>query len=140
MIGLAFGTVGNNIGYIVPNEEIALFLQAVDGGHQYDKPAMYDELQTLENPALRQYLALDKSVHGIVVHRPYRTEAGYPLKEWDVITAIGGTNIDDQGMVTLGDDLRVRFQYLIQSVARSGTVPLPIVRARETLSVGLRVA
>jgi S1-C subfamily serine protease len=137
MIGLAFGTVGNNIGYIIPNEEIALFLQAVGGGHQYDKPAMYDELQTLENTGLRQYLALDKSVHGIVVHRPYRTEAGYPLKEWDVITAIGGTNIDDQGMVTLGDDLRVRFQYLIQSVARNGTVPLTIVRGGKTLSVAL---
>src|ERR1700704_2131881 len=137
MIGLAFGTVGNNIGYIVPNGEIALFLQAVDGGHQYDKPAMYDELQTLENPALRQYLALDKSVHGIVVHRPFRTEAGYPLKEWDLITAIGDTRIDDQGMVTLGDDLRVRFQYLIQSVARNGTVALTLLRGGKTLSVAL---
>ncbi len=137
MIGLAFGTVGNNIGYIVPNEEIALFLQAVDGGHQYDKPAMYDELQTLENPALRQYLALDKSVHGIVVHRPFRTESGYPLKEWDVITAIGDTRIDDQGMVTLGDDLRVKFQYLIQSVARNGTVALTLLRGGKTLSVAL---
>ena len=137
MIGLAFGTVGNNIGYIVPNEEIALFLQAVDGGHQYDKPAMCDELQTLENPALRQYLALDKSVHGIVVHRPFRTEAGYPLKEWDVITAIGDTRIDDQGMVTLGDDLRVRFQYLIQSVARNGTVALTLLRGGKMLSVAL---
>jgi len=137
MIGLAFGTVGNNIGYIVPNEEIALFLQAVDGGHQHDKPAMYDELQTLENPALRQYLALDKSVHGIVVHRPFRTDASYPLKEWDVITAIGDTRIDDQGMVTLGDDLRVRFQYLIQSVARNGTVALTLLRGGKTLSVAL---
>ena len=137
MIGLAFATVGNNIGYIIPNEEIALFLQASGGGHQYDKPAMYDELQTLENTGLRQYLALDKSVHGIVVHRPYRTEAAYPLKEWDVITAIGDTRIDDQGMVTLGDDLRVRFQYLIQSVARNGSVPLTILRGGKTLSVAL---
>jgi len=138
MIGLAFGTVGNNIGYIIPNEEIALFLaNTAAGGHYQGKPAMYDELQTLENPALRHFLALDKSVHGIVVHRPYRTDAAYPLKEWDVITAIGGTPIDDQGMVTLRDDLRVRFQYLIQSLAKNGTVPLSVVRAGKTLSVEL---
>ena len=45
-------------------------------------------------------------MHGIIVHRPYRTDAGYPLKEWDVITAIGTTPIDDQGMITIGSDLR----------------------------------
>ena len=138
MIGLAFGTVGNNIGYIIPNEEIALFLAQVAGGHTYHgKPSMYDELQTLENPALRRFLGLDKFVHGIVVHRPYRTDASYPLKEWDVITAIGDTKIDDQGMVTLGDDLRVRFQYLIQTTAKNNAVPLTIVRGAKTLNIEL---
>ncbi len=137
MIGLAFGTVGNNIGYIIPNEEIALFLKDVAAGRPYAKPAMYDELQTLENAALRRYLALDKSVHGIVVHRPYRSDPDYPLKEWDVISAISGTQIDDQGMIPLGDDLRVRFQYLIQNIAREATVPLTIVRGGRSVTVTL---
>ena len=35
---------------------------------------MYDDLQTLENPALREYLKLDKSVEGMVVHRPYQSD------------------------------------------------------------------
>ena len=63
---------------------------------------MYDDLQTLENPALREYLKLDKSVQGMVVHRPSRRDAAYPLKEWDVITHIGDTPIDNQGMIKLG--------------------------------------
>jgi S1-C subfamily serine protease len=137
MIGLAFGTAGNNIGYIIPNEEIELFLKGSGAGQTYRKPAMYDELQTLENSALRRSLALDKSVHGIVVHRPYRTDAAYPLKEWDVISAIGGTPIDDQGMVTLGDDLRVRFQYLIQSMAKGDSVPLTVLRGGKSVNVSL---
>ena len=63
MIGLAFSKLGGdtqNIGYIIPNEEVDLFLKDIADGHYDGKPAMYDELQTLENPALRDYLKLDK--------------------------------------------------------------------------------
>src|SRR5580693_5773953 len=88
MIGLAFSALNNaqNIGYIIPNEEIDLFLQDIADGHYHGKPALFDDLQTLENPALRSFLKLDSSVHGIVVRRPYTGEGGNPLKEWDVIT------------------------------------------------------
>ena len=83
MIGLAFSRLGDaqNIGYIIPNEEIELFLKDIADGHYDGKPALFDELQTLENPALRNYLKLDKSVSGIVVHQPYDESAAYPLKE-----------------------------------------------------------
>src|ERR1700677_3888271 len=112
MIGLAFshlvGGGTENIGYIIPNEEVDLFLKDIADGHYDGKPAMYDELQTLENPALREYLKLDKSVEGMIVHRPYKTDASYPLKEWDVITHIGDVPIDNQGMIKLDKDLRVR--------------------------------
>jgi S1-C subfamily serine protease len=137
MIGLAFSRFNDaqNIGYIIPNEEIELFLQDVAGGHYNGKPAMYDDLQTLENPALRAFLKLDKAVEGIVVHRPFHSDASYPLKEWDVITRIAGTPIDDQGMVKLGPDLRVNFRYLLQKVANKGQVSLTIVRAGKSLQV-----
>jgi S1-C subfamily serine protease len=130
MIGLAFSGVAgaNNIGYVIPNEEIELFLSDVADGRYDGKPLLLDSIQTLENPALRQYLKLDKSVEGAVVHHPFRTDAGYPLKEWDVITRIGDYPVDNQGMVKLGPNLRVRFQYRVQQVAKDGKVPLTIVR------------
>ncbi|HVU35858.1 MAG TPA: trypsin-like peptidase domain-containing protein [Opitutaceae bacterium] len=141
MIGLAFSHLGGaeNIGYIIPTEEINLFLADIADGKYDGKPAMFDEWQTLENPALRSYLELPKGTHGVVVHRPYSDEPGYPLKEWDVITKIDNTPIDDQGMVRLREDLRVRFQYLIQKVARDGKVPLTIVRAGRVQQVELPV-
>ena len=127
MIGLAFsklvGGDTQNIGYIIPNEEVELFLKDIADGHYDGKPAMYDELQTLENPALRAYLKLDKTVEGMVVHRPYKSDASYPLREWDVITRIGNTPIDNQGMVQVGKELRVSFHYLIQKQAHDGEVP-----------------
>lgn len=137
MIGLAFSMAAGaqNIGYVIPNEEIELFLKDVADGRYDGKPLLHDSIQTLENPALRQYLKLDKSVEGAVVHRPYKTDASWPLKEWDVITHIGEYPIDNQGMVKLGSNLRVRFQYRIQQVAKDGKVPMTIVRGGKTMKV-----
>ncbi len=143
MVGLAFSKLGGdtqNIGYIIPNEEVDLFLKDIADGHYDGKPAMYDELQTLENPALRDFLKLDKGVEGMVVHRPYKTDADYPLKEWDVLTRIGNTPIDNQGMIKLDKDLRVSFAYLIQHLASNGKVLMTIVRAGKSMQIQLPVS
>ncbi|HKI68750.1 MAG TPA: trypsin-like peptidase domain-containing protein, partial [Verrucomicrobiae bacterium] len=142
MVGLAFSRLGDadNIGYIIPCEEIELFLKDIADGHYDGKPAMFDRLQTLENPALRSFLKLDKSVEGIVVHQPDRTDPRNPLKEWDVITKIGDTPVDDQGMIRLGPNLRVRFQYLVQKTAKDGKAPLTVVRAGKEIHIELPVS
>src|SRR5437588_7202563 len=141
IVGLAFSHLqtAQNIGYIIPVEEIELFLQDVADGHYDSKPAMYDDLQTLENPALRSYLHLPESLQGMVVHRPFDSAATYPLKEWDVITKVGDVPIDDEGMIKLGDTLRVRFPYLVQKLAEKDTVPLTIYRAGKESKINLPV-
>jgi S1-C subfamily serine protease len=145
MIGLAFSRLGGgsqNIGYIIPCEEIELFLRDVaeNRGNYKGKPAMFDELQTLENPTLRKFLKVDKTVEGIVVHEPYRSDKHYPLKKWDIITKIDKTPIDNQGMIKLTDNIRVRFHYLIQKVAKNGKVSLTVVRAGKTMAVQVPVS
>ena len=143
MIGLAFSRLGGdsqNIGYIIPNEEVDLFLKDLAGGHYVGKASMYDDLQTLENPALRDFLKLDESVEGMIVHRPDKTDASYPLKEWDVITRIGDTPIDNQGMVKIDKDLRVNFGYMIQRLVKDGKLPLTVVRGGKTLKIELPVS
>jgi S1-C subfamily serine protease len=139
MIGLAYSRLGDaqNIGYIIPNEEIELFLKDIADGRYDGKPAFFDDLQTLENPALRGYLKLDRSVTGIVVHRPYSDAPAYPLRQWDVITRIGDTPVDDQGMVSVTPDLRVNFRYMVQKISRDNHVPMTIVRAGRTLNISL---
>ncbi len=142
MIGLAFSGVANaqNIGYIIPNEEIELFLHDIADGHYDGKPAMFDDLQTLENPVLRTFLKIDKSVEGMVVQHPTQQAASYPLKEWDVITRIGDIPIDNQGLIKLNADLRVRFQYRVQQLAKNGKLPLTIVRAGKAIDLQLPVS
>jgi S1-C subfamily serine protease len=139
MIGLAFSHLGGaqNIGYIIPCEEIELFLKDVADGHYDGKAAMYDDLQTLEDPALRTFLKLDKAVEGMIVHKPFRTDADYPLKEWDVITKIGDKRVDDQGMIKVTDTLRLGFAYWIQKTGQGDKVPLTIVRGGKEMKIDL---
>ncbi len=141
VIGLAFSFLGGaqNIGYIIPTEEIELMLKGVENGGYKGKFASFDGLQTLENPALRAFLKLDSSVHGIVVARPDSTDPAYPLRRWDVITQIGDAAVDDQGMIKLGGDLRVQFSYLIPKLARDGAVPIKVERDGRSVDVDLPV-
>jgi S1-C subfamily serine protease len=142
MIGLVFGHLGGaqNISYIIPCEEIDLFLRDVKDGRYDGKPAIFDEFQTLENPALRSFLKLDKSTEGIVVSQPFSTASGSALKKWDVVTRIGDVQIDNQGMVKVDSNLRVRFQYLIQKIAKNGKVHLTVIRDGKPLSIDIPVA
>ena len=142
MIGLTFSHLSeaDNIGYIIPSEEIELFLEDIADGHYDGKPAMFDCLQTLENPALRAFLKLAPNVEGMVVHKPYKKDAAYPLKEWDVITKIGDMPVDDQGMTKVADNLRVSFFYQVQHFATNGSLPLTIVRAGKEMKVNLPVS
>lgn len=142
MIGLAFAGALNmqNIGYIIPNEEIELFLRDETSGAPKGKPAMFDTIQTLENPALRAALKLDKNVEGAVVLTPFSKDANYPLKEFDVITHIGDFPIDNQGMVKLNANSRVRFQYRVQQLAKNGMLPLTVVRKGAIVKVSLPVS
>ncbi len=143
MIGLTFSRLGtaDNIGYIIPTEEVEMFLKDVSD-HKYDgKPTIFDQLQTLENDALKLKLALPKGTEGMVVTDPEPDRGeDYPLKRWDVITRIGDKSVDSVGMVQIRPNLRLAFQYFVQSVAKDGKLPLTVVRDGKevTLEVPVR--
>ena len=125
MIGLVFSRLNSsdNIGYIIPCEEIELFLKDVADGNYDGKPAMHDQLQTLENDALRPFLKLDKKAVGIIVHAPDRKDDDYALKEWDLITKIGDHEVDNTGMVTVREGLRLPFPVLYPEAREGWEVP-----------------
>jgi S1-C subfamily serine protease len=141
VIGLAFSFLGGtqNIGYIIPTEEIELMLKQVNSGGYKGRLNAFDGLQTLENPALRRFLKLNPSIHGMVAIKPDSDDPAYPLKRWDVITHVGNASIDDQGTVKFRDDLRVPMTYLYQSLSQDGKVPIEVVRAGRIESICLPV-
>lgn len=137
VIGLAFSKLGgaDNIGYIIPAEEIRLFLEDIKDGKYDGKPKLLDEFVTLENPAIRAKLKLDRATTGVRVQLPGSSEPGYPLHPDDIVTKIGTHAIDNTGRVRLDGDRLVNFTYLVQKHAKDNKVPLTIVRGGQTMEV-----
>jgi S1-C subfamily serine protease len=104
MIGLAFSGYSpkqgvQNIGYVIPSEEIELFLQDIADGHYDGKPTIFDSWFYIQNPTMRDYLQMNKDQSGVMISKVYSSDPDYPLKVWDVISKIGDTHIDDQGKI-----------------------------------------
>jgi S1-C subfamily serine protease len=141
LVGLVFSLIQNaqNIGYLIPVEEIQHFLTDIKDGVYDGKPQTHDLIQTIENDALRQRLGLPKGVNGVMVAQPYRDDPDYPLKEWDVITMIGDTPIDADGKVAIRYDLRLSASYLVQKYAKNSSLPLKVFRKGNLVSINLPV-
>jgi S1-C subfamily serine protease len=141
LVGLVFSLIQNaqSIGYLIPVEEIQLFLTDIADGKYDGKPQLYDFLQTVENHALRQKLGLPVDVNGVMVSEPYRQDSNYPLKEWDVITQIDNTPIDSEGKVAVRYDLRLSALYLVQKLAKNGYIDATVFRNGELISMRLPV-
>ena len=141
VVGVVFSGIrqAENIGYLIPVEEIEIFLADVEDGQFDGKPQVFDLLQTVENSALRAKLGLSRDTGGAMVQKPYRKDDHYPLKTWDVITRIGKYDLDREGKVLIGDDLRLFFTYLIPQLAKDNAVPLTVWRDRALIDVSLPV-
>jgi S1-C subfamily serine protease len=130
----------DNIGYLIPPEEIAAFLEDIKDGNYEGNPQLFDSCQTAENEALRAYLKIPKETTGLVVTRPYREDdEDYPLKKWDMITHVGDHSIDNQGYVDVRAGLRLKFEYYVPKEAKDGKVKLKIVRKGEEMTVDVPV-
>jgi S1-C subfamily serine protease len=142
IVGIVFSSIrkADNIGYLIPVEEITLFLQDVADGVYHGKPMLFDELQTLENDALRAKLGLEPDQTGMVVNRPYQGGKENPLAKWDIISRIGDNKIDNEGKIIVQEDLRLHFAYLIQHLATNGTIGVTVIRDGKEISLDLPVA
>jgi S1-C subfamily serine protease len=129
MIGLVFSKLqqAENIGYIIPMEEIELFLKDVEDGRYDGKPVLIDGFQNLENQALRRKLKLDKKTTGVLLKTVEIHDGPFPLRAGDILTRIGENAIDNAGMVRV-DDHHFKFQYLVQRLARENKLRVTIVR------------
>ena len=141
MVGLAFRRLGGAAsgGYVIPNEEIDLYLDDVKDGRYDGKLRVSDSYQTLENEALRAKLGLAKSVRGIMVRKLASGGPANPLREGDVVTHIARSAIDNEGSVEFEENLRLPFTALIPRLAKNGTIPINLIRDGKTLEVALPV-
>ncbi len=140
-VGLAFAQLdeAQRISYILPNEEIDAFLDDVRDGRYDGKPRLSSQLQlqVAENEALRARLGLSRDLGGMIVCRGGDDGSRGPLREFDVLTHLGGHPIDREGMVRVRDGLRLRFPYLVPTLAGGGAVPARVWRDGKALELFL---
>src|SRR5690349_24221917 len=112
VVGIAFQklTGVDNIGEMVPPPLIRAFLDGVTAGKLPEVPALGITTQNLENPLLRRQLGLNDGERGVVVlHVDYSGSADGVLQVRDVITAIDGLPIANNGTVQYQGRHRTRY-------------------------------
>jgi S1-C subfamily serine protease len=138
MIGLVCSKLvtAENIGYLIPAEEIKIFLKDCADGRYEGQYSLYGvAFQSSENDALRKRLDISKETTGLMVNTVKNKDPNFPLKPFDLITHIGDNAIDNEGDVRINENLRVSCGYLIPRLAKNGKVGMTIVRDGKTQKV-----
>ncbi|MFK7883708.1 MAG: trypsin-like peptidase domain-containing protein [Phycisphaerales bacterium] len=144
VIGVTFSGIdqAENIGYVIPAEEVRAFLNDVEDG-SYDGPLKLfaDGFQTAENDALRDWLGLSKDQTGLV-YSGLGVDNGVELdlERWDLLDSIDGQDIDNSGLVTIGDGVRVNWAYLIPLTAEDFEINVTVIRDGSPIELSLPVA
>jgi len=116
VVGIAFQklTGVDNIGEMVPPPIIRAFLDGVAAGKRPEIPAIGITTQNLENPLLRKHLGLGPTERGVVVlHVDWGGSAEGLLQPRDVITAIDGLPIANNGTVQYLGNYRTRYDVVL---------------------------
>ncbi len=139
ILGIVFSGIpsADNIGYLIPADEIRTFLEDIKDGKYDGKPNLFAGLHSSENPALRDMLKLDAATTGIIVTNPQEKDS--PLQRWDLITHVGEHSIDNEGRVSVREDLRLRFEFFVPKLAKDGKLELSLFRKGEKLKVQVPV-
>lgn len=140
IVGIVFSGIGSadNIGYLIPAEEVRDFLaDAEDGTYDGRASLQIGAMQTLENDALRAKLGLERATTGMMVTTlPVGAES--PLQVWDVVTHIGEHNIDNEGNCPIRNDLRGDFRYFVHDlVDDEGHVEMTVIRGGEEIKLAV---
>jgi S1-C subfamily serine protease len=138
MVGLVFRRA-ENVGYIIPEEEIVAYLDDIKDGRYDGKLRVIDRFQSLENEALRKQLGLSRTDRGIMLREPGRTGASYPVRAGDVVTRVGSAAVDNEGMIDFGDNLMLPFTALIPHLAHEGRVSVELIRDGKPMEASMVV-
>ncbi len=129
-------TKSQNIGYLVPVSMVQHFIEDMKDG-KYDGFAdMGIGTQKLENPAMRRYYGLDNNISGKLVDKiVYNSSMKTVLKEGDILTAIDGHNIENDGTVAFRKHEFTDYNYYVDAHQIGEKITLDIIRDAKPMQV-----
>lgn len=143
LAGVSFqmDTNAENVGYAVPAPVIRRFLRDVEDGRYDGIPELGVRWQAIENRALREWAGLRPGLTGVRVSTVAFGGSAYGLlRAGDVLTAIDGTKLSDDGTVPFRKSERVLFSHLVFQHEAGEEAKIDLVRggAPMTVKVPLR--
>jgi len=129
-------TKSQNIGYLVPVTMVKHFIDDMKDGHYDGFADLGLGTQKLENPAMRRYYGLDENRTGKLIDKVvYNSPAAEVLKEGDIITAIDGHKIENDGTVEFRRHEYTDFYYFVDQHQMGEKVKLDIIRDKKLMRV-----
>ncbi len=128
-----------NIGYLVPTTMINHFLEDIKDGKNDGFASLGIVTQDLENSAIQKLYGISGKETGQLVTYITYNERGHGLKVGDIITAIDGHNIENDGTVMFRKDEFTRFKYYIDRHQMGENVKLDIIRDTKKMKVSIKL-
>ena len=127
-----------NIGYLVPVSMVRHFIDDMKDGHYDGFADLGLGTQKLENPAMRRYYGLDDNTTGKLVDKiVYHSPSEGILQVGDIITAIDGHKIENDGTVEFRRHEYTDFYYYVDMHQMGETVTLDIIRNHQRMQVAV---
>ncbi|MDF1809071.1 MAG: trypsin-like peptidase domain-containing protein [Phycisphaerales bacterium] len=145
VVGVVFSGVesADNIGYLIPVDEVVAFLNDIEDGEYNGRQRLFAEgFQTAENPSLRDWLNLDSTQTGLLYTGDGSESDTIVFEKWDLIDSIGGHDIDNAGMITIDDNLRLSWGYMVPRLGEASdnnTIPVTVLRDGNSVELNVPV-
>lgn len=129
-----------NIGYMIPMPIITHFLKDCEDGDYKGFPSLGIEYQLTENDALRNFYRLEENEGGVLITQviPFFPADGL-LQRDDVLLAVDGVAIAEDGTYEFRRNERLAFSYLINQKQIGETVNLMILRNGKRVNIPLNL-
>jgi len=128
----------HSIGYLVPTMIIEHFLKDIADGKYDGFPHTGLTIEKLENPTLRTFYHLDDNITGeLVVDWVYNSTAKNVFKKGDIITAIDGHRIENDGTVEFRYHEYTSMKYYVDLHQLGESVTFDIIRDGKQQKVSL---
>jgi S1-C subfamily serine protease len=142
VVGVAFqaATQGENIGYMVPASVIRHFLEDIKDGRYDGIPGMGISFQGVENPDMRIMYKMKEEYSGVLVNKIYPgSPAKGVLESGDVILAVDGLEVANNGTINFRNNERTSFAYAVQRKYIGETADFKILRDGHAMDAKIKL-
>ena len=129
-------TKSQNIGYLVPISMVKHFIHDMKDGRYDGFSDLGLGTQKLENPAIRHYYGLDENISGKLINKVvHNSSLAGILYEGDILTAVDGHNVEDDGTVEFRNHEYTHFHHFVDAYQIGESVGLDIIRDKKPMHV-----